>query len=737
MDPIIPVLKRHADRYPAMTVQDHVKLLYQATFGPRHFAEGPTLDEVRRYLHRELAETPADPMRAIVEDIGGGYARVPLECVHAGMISTDALAEAFHRSMRRPLDGEAARQAFTERLATLAGLIRAGALGLPADVGLKDLSEYLAGGIRPIHHSPAYNQKYHPHYRVIHENDLPEGVRKMEIKVYVKTTRFKGIEANPSLLGFGCMRLPTLEKDKPDIDVARAEKMIDEAYARGVTYFDTAYPYHHGLSELFIGQALKKYPRESFYLASKMPGWLVHSRTDAEKYFNEQLAKCQVEYFDYYLCHALGEENYKPYLIPGVMEFLREMKTAGKIRHLGFSFHDVPDVLDRIIHAHEWDFVQLQLNYLDWEFQDARRQYDIVTGYGVPVIVMEPVRGGLLATLSEEAVSILKAAEPEKSVASWAIRYAASKSNVMVVLSGMSNEEQVSDNLATMAAFRPLEAKDEDVLHRALEAFLKNRTIPCTACRYCMPCPNGVDIPRIFRVHNEFALHRHKRGFVADYEEISPEHRAEACIWCGECLTHCPQKIMIPERLAEIAALYKGIKKEGGMGMQIVNCYREKMPPSRFIGRKYGDQDRDTHGGFGNKWGEWFADGLFAPLERLAIDTPEGGSYIGLMRCVPQFQYWIGVFCPAGTPVPEGYHGIDFPAMDLSVSWVKGKQENGEVYGAKVHDASVAAGRAIGLEQVKEPWYFERYCEPRFCHPDAAGDIILDYCIEIKTASAK
>jgi len=554
MDSIARILKRHAFRYPAMTIQDHVKLLYQAAFGPRHFASEPTMDEVLAYLVRELADTPADPTRAIVEEIGGGYARVSLECVHAGMVSVDDLATAFHRSMRRPLDLEAAKRVFTERLATLADLIRTGVLGLPVEESLRQLSEYLAQGIRPTHHSAIYNQHHHPHYRVIHEDDLPEGVRTMDNRVYVKPTRFKGIKTNPSLLGFGCMRLPTLEKDKPDIDVARAEKMIDEAYARGVTYFDTAYPYHHGLSELFIGQALKKYPRDSFCLASKMPGWLVHSRADAEKYFNEQLAKCQVDYFDYYLCHALGEENYKPYLIPGVMEFLREMKTAGKIRHLGFSFHDVPDVLDRIIHGHDWDFVQLQLNYLDWEFQDARRQYDIVTGYGVPVIVMEPVRGGLLATLSEEAVSILKAAEPDRSVASWAIRYAASKQNVMVVLSGMSNEEQVSDNLATMTAFRPIDAKDEEVLHRALEAFLKNRTIPCTACQYCMPCPNGVDIPRIFRIYNEYALHRYKRGFVADYEKIAPEHRAEACVWCGECLTHCPQKIMIPERLAEIAA---------------------------------------------------------------------------------------------------------------------------------------------------------------------------------------
>jgi len=554
----------------------------------------------------------------------------------------------------------------------------------------------------------------------------------MPQKVFVKETRFRGIDGNPSLLGFGCMRLPVLEPGKPEIDEKRAQRMIDHAYAHGVTYFDTAYPYHHGLSEPFIGRALRNYPRASYMLATKMPGWLVHSREDAERLFREQLARCQVDYFDFYLCHALGEENFKPYLIPGVMAFLDEMKAQGSIRHLGFSFHDVPDVLDRIIHARDWDFVQLQLNYLDWDFQDAKRQYDIVRACGLPVIVMEPVRGGLLAALSPEAASVFKAADPEASLASWALRYAASKDQVMVVLSGMSDEAQVEDNVRTMSSFRPLGATGEAVVAKALEAFLKNRTIPCTGCRYCMPCPNGVDIPRLFKIHNEYAINRRKRDFVSAYEELAPEHRADRCVWCGECLTHCPQKIMIPERMQEIANLYENLRIAGGTGMRLIKTYRETIPSSRFIGRRYVDADRDAYGSYGAMWGEWFATGRFAPLAKLTRDTREGGAYVGLMRCTPVFQYWIGVFCPPGTTIPEGYDHVDLPAFDVSTSWIKGNRENGEIYGERTHGSSVAAAKEKGFSIASDPWYFERYVDGRFTEKDATGDVILDYCIEIE-----
>ena len=381
-------------------------------------------------------------------------------------------------------------------------------------------------------------------------------------KVYTKSTQFLGIEHNPSLLGFGCMRFPTLYPDKPDIDEIQAQKMIDYAYEHGVTYYDTAYPYHHGLSEIFIGKALKKYPRSSFYLASKMPSWLIKSVDDAKRIFAEQLQKCQVDYFDYYLCHALGEEQFKPYQIPGMMDYLYGLKTAGKIRHLGFSFHDTPDVLDRIIHTYKWDFVQIQCNYLDWTFQDAKRQYEIVEKAGIPCIIMEPVRGGTLATLCDESRNIFFSANPNASVASWAIRYAASKNNVLVVLSGMSNEEQTIDNIKTMTFFTPISDWEQKIIDQALDAFIKSRTIPCTACRYCMPCPSGVDIPLMFKIYNQYAISKNKWDFVESFEDASKDKHAHRCVACGACMVHCPQKIQIPDRLKEIADLYDQINLE-------------------------------------------------------------------------------------------------------------------------------------------------------------------------------
>ncbi len=208
-----------------------------------------------------------------------------------------------------------------------------------------------------------------------------------------------------------------------------------------------------------------------------------------------------------------------------------------------------------------WDFVQLQMNYLDWTFQDAKQQYEIVERYGVPCIVMEPVRGGTLATLSEESVAIFKAADPEASVASWAIRYAASKANVMVVLSGMSNAEQTRDNIRTLSDFRPITGAEQHVIDRALEVFIQSRTIPCTSCQYCMPCPQGVNIPLLFKAYNQYAISKQKWGFLESYEEIPASDRADVCIACGQCMEHCPQKIQIPDRMKEIAEFYEKNKK--------------------------------------------------------------------------------------------------------------------------------------------------------------------------------
>ncbi|OCN02759.1 Fe-S oxidoreductase [Clostridium sp. W14A] len=381
-----------------------------------------------------------------------------------------------------------------------------------------------------------------------------------------------------SLLGFGTMRLPKRYDGKEDIDNQPAEAMIDEAYRSGVNYFDTAYPYHEGMSETFIGRALKKYPRESFFLADKMPGWLLKRSGDGERIFQEQLKKCQVDYFDFYLCHSLmNPDNYiSQYEKIDTIEFLRRQRQDGAIRRLGFSFHGTTEDLPRILDRGDWDFVQIQLNYLDWDIQDAKTKYRILEERGIPCIVMEPVRGGNLCTLCEESVRILQEARPDKSVASWAIRFAASLPGVLTVLSGMSSMDQVRDNVDTMNRFEPLSGEERNALERSLDEYLKNGTIPCTGCRYCMDCPHGVDIPGVFSVYNEcvtsmripIALgsqavgNREAKAFVKAYEMLPEEKRAENCVACGKCMQHCPQSIRIPERMAEIAKLISELRSK-------------------------------------------------------------------------------------------------------------------------------------------------------------------------------
>ncbi len=371
--------------------------------------------------------------------------------------------------------------------------------------------------------------------------------------------QYKATDVCPSVLGLGMMRLPKAREGSEDIDRAKAQELVDYAYSHGINYFDTAYRYHAGDSELFAGEALKKYPRESFYLASKMPIWEAKTPADVERIFNDQLKRCQVEYFDFYLCHSQNKENFKKIREFGAYEFLSKMKEQGKIRYLGFSFHDTPNVLKEIVETYSWDFAQIQLNYLDWEMQDAKAQYEILTEHGIPVMVMEPVRGGALASLCEESDRMLKEARPEKSVASWAIRYAASLPNVQVVLSGMSNMEQLQDNISTMTDFEPLSEKEREVLEQALDVYRRNHLIPCTGCRYCMDCPFGVDIPGVFKLYNQYKISKYKEGFLQGYRELG-KAGPESCRACGACMRHCPQKIQIPERMKEIAAVARELE---------------------------------------------------------------------------------------------------------------------------------------------------------------------------------
>lgn len=378
--------------------------------------------------------------------------------------------------------------------------------------------------------------------------------------------KMKGTEEMVSLLGLGCMRFPHETPGSDDINVEKAEKMIDYAIKHGVNYFDTAYPYHGHQSEPFLGQAMKKYPRESFYLASKLPMWYLKREADVARYFEEQLERCQVEYFDFYLCHAMNEERFQMLQEYHIFEKLAEYKKQGKIRHIGFSFHDSPEVLEKICSAYPWEFAQIQLNYVDWDFQDAKAQYEILERHGLPAIIMEPVRGGALADLGEEPNQVLKRADQKASIASWAIRYAASLPNVLTVLSGMSTDEQFADNIQTMTDFQPLSADEREALENALEIYRRNVLIPCTGCRYCIDCPVGIDIPSIFRLYNHFSMNRHtlnkpENEFLADYQKIEESCRADQCIGCQNCVSHCPQSIQVPEELAKIAAFVSGLEK--------------------------------------------------------------------------------------------------------------------------------------------------------------------------------
>jgi predicted aldo/keto reductase-like oxidoreductase len=273
-----------------------------------------------------------------------------------------------------------------------------------------------------------------------------------------------------------------------------------------------------------------------------------------EKLFSEQLKKCRVDYFDFYLVHSLDTEHFKNCRDYQMYEFLKEKKDQGKIRRLGFSFHANSELLEEIVSAYAWDFAQIQLNYLDWEILNARWLYEYLTERRLPVIVMEPVRGGALAALNETAAALLKKADPLASISSWAIRFAASLPNVMTVLSGMSTPEQVEDNIKTLSEFKPLDEGEYRLLNEAAAAYNASGTIPCTGCRYCIDCPQGVAIPRIFSHYNSYQIDKNKGRFANNYRSLLEREKAHNCLGCGLCMTHCPQQIKIPDVLKDVAA---------------------------------------------------------------------------------------------------------------------------------------------------------------------------------------
>lgn len=360
-----------------------------------------------------------------------------------------------------------------------------------------------------------------------------------------------GVET--SLLGFGCMRFPQTSEGK--IDEALTEKMLDKAIAQGVNYIDTAYPYHDGHSEVVVGKILKKYDRNSFYLATKLPVWLVNAAEDVDKYLEEQLAKLQTDHIDFYLMHAMGKERWDKMVEIGCVKRLEELQKQGKIKHLGFSFHDKYEVFEEILNYRDWDFCQIQLNYMDAEEQAGLKGCQLATDKGIPVVVMEPVKGGSLAVFAEDITAKLKELDPEASPASFALRWVGSLPGVKVILSGMSSMEQVEDNLRTFAAFKPLSGQEQDTIREITEILRSRVQNGCTGCRYCMPCPAGVDIPGCFAAWNTYHMYQNYNSVRWNWEvALGDAHQPKNCVQCGKCEAQCPQKIAIREDLKRVQA---------------------------------------------------------------------------------------------------------------------------------------------------------------------------------------
>ncbi|MBQ9784802.1 MAG: aldo/keto reductase [Clostridia bacterium] len=368
--------------------------------------------------------------------------------------------------------------------------------------------------------------------------------------------QFKGLSL--SALGFGCMRLPVIDGDSARIDEEKTREMVAYAMQKGINYYDTAWGYHGGMSETVMGKVLRDYPRDSFYLASKFPGYELDNHGKIAEIFPRQLEKCQVEYFDFYLIHSVTEANIERYLDPqyGTLAYVLEQKSQGRIRHLGFSFHGNAEVMRRFLEVYGdyMEFGQLQLNWLDWSFQDAKTMVAMLKERGIPVWVMEPVRGGSLATLTPEQESTLKALRPEAGAVEWAFRFLQTIPEVTVTLSGMSNFDQLRENIETFSTEQPLNDAEWGTLMRFAEEKRGSKTLACTACRYCVDyCPKGLNIPYLISLYNETVYSGGtiitRRGIAA----LKEDRRPAACIGCGACVEVCPQGIKIPDMMRECA----------------------------------------------------------------------------------------------------------------------------------------------------------------------------------------
>ena len=364
-----------------------------------------------------------------------------------------------------------------------------------------------------------------------------------------------------SALGMGCMRLP-VNGSNCDIDVDATKEMISYAFEKGINYFDTAWGYHDGKSETVMGEILKEYPRDSFYLATKFPGYDVSNMNKVEEIFEEQLKKCQVEYFDFYLFHNVCELNIDSYLNPefGILEYLLEQKKNGRIRHLGFSTHGTLDTMKRFLDAYgkHMEFCQIQLNWLDWKMQNAKAKVELLEKYNLPVWVMEPVRGGKLANIGAEYEAQLKETRPQATVVEWAFRFLQSIPVVTMTLSGMSNFEQLKENIATYETEAPLSEEETKKLFEVSAAMTAKSTLPCTGCRYCTShCPMELGIPELIELYNEHVYSG--GGFLAPMAigALPDEKKPSVCLGCRSCEAVCPQNIKISEMMSDFVERLK------------------------------------------------------------------------------------------------------------------------------------------------------------------------------------
>ena len=368
---------------------------------------------------------------------------------------------------------------------------------------------------------------------------------------------FQGMKL--SNLGLGCMRLPVVDGNDAVIDQAAVEEMVALAMERGVNYYDTAWAYHGGTSETAIGKALSAYPREKFCLADKFPGYDLGNMGKVQEIFEAQLKKCRVDYFDFYLFHNVCEMNIDAYLDPkyGILDYLLEQKKNGRIRHLGFSCHGSLPVLKRFLEAYgeHMEFCQLQLNYIDWTFQGGKEKVELLEQYHIPVWVMEPLRGGRLARLNEQEAAVLQAMNPQRPIPAWAFRFLQRIPSVTVILSGMSNLDQVKDNLATFERVDSLTEQEWNGLLALGREMTNPKALSCTACRYCTShCPQGLDIPHLLALYNE---HRFTGGFIAPMalSAIPADKQPSACIGCRSCEAVCPQQLKISEAMADFSSI--------------------------------------------------------------------------------------------------------------------------------------------------------------------------------------